>query len=276
VADELRRVTVQVLDEHQRSLGSGVILGPSTIITNAHVATTGKLCVRVATGDLVAVTMEKRDCARDLAVLSLADAKPLEPAATLGETSLIRPGDVAIAVGHPLGFIGAVSIGSIRGVGPVPGLGERSWVQAAVRLAPGNSGGPLADIRGRIIGVNAMVLNGIGLAVPSEAVQRVLSAAPPFHLGVTVRPAHLRNGTRGMLILDIEPDGPAWRASLLPGDLISGINASRVTGVEALGTALGKAGADKRGSVIVHFRRGGSERDRQATAALSRYEEPAA
>jgi serine protease Do len=149
-------------------------------------------------------------------------------------------------------------------------------VQAAVRLAPGNSGGPLADIHGRIIGINAMVMNGLGLAVPSEAVQRILSAAPPLHLGVTVRPAQLGDGTRGMLILGVEPESPAWRASLLPGDLISGIDAGRTTGVEAMEAALAKAGAEKRTGVIVHFRRGGYERERQTTAAQALYAEPAA
>jgi serine protease Do len=276
IADELRQVTVQVLDDRDGSTGSGVITGPSTVVTNAHVVRTKRLYIRTAAGAVVRATLVKHDRARDLAVLNVAGVPLSQSAGGLVETSSLRPGETAIAVGHPLGFIGAVSVGSIRSVGPVPGLGDRTWVQAAIRLAPGNSGGPLADIHGRIIGINAMVVNGVGLAVPSEAVQRVLSATPPFHLGVTVRPAQLLDGTRGMLILDIEPESPASRASLLPGDLISGIDTARTPGVEALETALGRAGAENRNSVVVHFRRGGNVRERQATAARSFYAEPAA
>jgi serine protease Do len=276
VADDLRRVTVQVLAEQDHSHGSGVITGPSTIVTNAHVATSDAVRVLLATGELVKATLKKRDRARDLAMLTLIDARAMQPAAVLRETASLRPGEIAIAVGHPLGFLGAVSTGLIRGVGPIAGLGQRPWVQAAVRLAPGNSGGPLADIHGRIIGINTMVVNSLGLAIPSEAVQRFLSAAPPFRLGITVRPARLSDGTQGVLVLEIEPDSPAWRASLLPGDLIIGVEAAEATNVEALDAALALAGAEKRSSVVVRFRRGGSPRERQATAAQYVYAERAA
>jgi serine protease Do len=209
-------------------------------------------------------------------MLSLMDGQTVQPTAVLRETKSLRPGEIAIAAGNPLGFIGAVSTGLIRSVGPVAGLGDRPWVQAALRLAPGNSGGPLADIHGRVVGINAMVVNGVGLAVPSEGVQRFLSAAPAFRLGVTVRPARLRDGTRGLLILEIEPESPACRASLFPGDLITDIEATRTEDMEALEAVLTDAGAQARSSVAVRFRRGGSARDRQATAARSMHEERAA
>jgi S1-C subfamily serine protease len=139
-------------------------------------------------------------------------------------------------------------------------------VQAAVRLAPGNSGGLLANIHGHVIGINAMVMNGLGLAVASEAVQRLLSAAVPFRPGVTVRPARLTDGTQGMLILELDGDGPAATASLFPGDLITGIDTARTPTVEALEAALSTVATERCAKVIIRFRRGGGVNERQATA----------
>lgn len=269
VADELRRVTVQVVDGRDHPLGSGVIIGPSTIVTNAHVAISDHLRVRLPTGDAAEADLTKRDSTRDLALLTLDGGRTASPLATLRETASLRPGEIAIAAGHPMGFIGAVSTGSVRAVGAVPGLGRSVWVQAAVRLLPGNSGGPLADVYGRVIGINSMVMNGLGLAVPSEAVQKFLSAPAPFRLGVTVQPARLGNGAQGMLILTVEPGSPAGQASLLPGDLITGIDGAQAADADALASALSLAATGKRGSVVVRFYRGGGGAERRVIAAES-------
>jgi serine protease Do len=266
IAEELRRVTVQVLDRGNNGVGSGVIAGPFTLITNAHVASGAQARVRLASGQLVRATVQKRDRARDLAMLHAPEIPVGTPLGTLREAASLRPGEIAIAVGHPMGFIGAVSTGVIRAVGPVPGLGRHPWVHASVRLAPGNSGGPLADVRGQIAGINTMVIGGVGLAIPSEAVQKFLVAPAPLHLGVTVRPARLADGTQGLLILQMEADGPAAAASLFPGDLITGIDGATATGVDSLEAALTEAAAGRRSTVTVHFRRGGSDRERHATA----------
>src|SRR3954454_1683884 len=248
IAEELRRVTVQVLADDEQSSGSGVIAARGKVITNAHVATSTRHRVRVVDGKLLQGTVSKRDRRRDLAIIDVPEMSDV-PIATLREASSLRAGEIAVAVGHPLGFIGAVSTGVIRAVGPVNGLGSQSWVQAAVRLAPGNSGGPLADASGRVVGVNAMVMNGLGLAVPSEIIQRLLSAAAPFHLGVTVRPARLRDGKYGMLILEIEQASAAETASLLPGDLITALDEASLNSLEAMEEALIAAGREKRTSI---------------------------
>ncbi len=268
IAEELRRVTVQVLADDERSSGSGVIAAQGKVITNAHVATSTRQRVRAVDGKLLQGTVSKRHRGRDLAVIDVPEMSDV-PIATLREASSLQAGEIAVAVGHPLGFIGAVSTGIIRAVGPISGLGSQTWVQAAVRLAPGNSGGPLADASGRVVGVNSMVMNGLGLAVPSEAVQRFLTTAAPFRLGVTVRPARLRDGRDGMLILEIEQDSPAETASLLPGDLITSLQDVSVYSVETMEEALIAAGREKRSSIVVHFRRGGSDRERQTVAACA-------
>jgi serine protease Do len=138
-------------------------------------------------------------------------------------------------------------MGVIHAVGPLRGLGSRSWVQADVRLAPGNSGGPLADARGRVIGINTMVAGTLALAIPSNTVQDFLSAGPSdAWLGVTVhpvkvpRPNSIAGGTHrfGLLLAEIEPDSPAFLASLLPGDILLGTEQKAFTSPGDLSQAL--------------------------------------
>lgn len=81
-----------------------------------------------------------RDARRDLASLRVTAASA--DAAAAGDSSSLRPGELVIAVGSPLGFAGAVSTGVVHSVGPIRGMGNRAWIRAQVRLAPGNSGGP--------------------------------------------------------------------------------------------------------------------------------------
>src|SRR5207245_1011153 len=108
------------------------------------------------------------------------------PAASPTDSSHLRPGELAIAIGNPMGFVGALTTGVIHAMGPLRGLGPQTWVQASVRLAPGNSGGPLADARGHVIGINTMVAGRLALAIPSNAVLDFLAAGPrSAWLGVT-------------------------------------------------------------------------------------------
>jgi serine protease Do len=92
------------------------------------------------------------------------------------DSTVPRIGSLVIAVGHPFGVRGAVTVGIIHAIGPLV-RGGRPWVQADLRLAPGNSGGPIADAAGRVVGVNTMVVSELGLAVPIAEVQRFVRAA---------------------------------------------------------------------------------------------------
>ncbi len=120
-----------------------------------------------------------------------------------------------IAVGNPLGFVGALSTGVVHSIGPAPGLGARNWIRADLRLAPGNSGGPLADARGRVIGINTAIVNGLGLAVPVNDASDFLAHGPRPSLGVT-----LREAPAGLLVLEVARGGAAEFASLRPGDVL--------------------------------------------------------
>ena len=100
------------------------------------------------------------------------------------------------------------------------------WIQSDVRLAPGNSGGPLADIHGDLLGINTMIAGPFALAIPLHRVQAFLSTKPlPSALGVTVRPitlTRLRNRRMGLVVLEVEKDSPAEQASLFAGDVLVG------------------------------------------------------
>ena len=84
--------------------------------------------------------------------------------AAIGDSDSLRPGHFVLALGNPLGLTGAISAG-------VAHAASRDWVQADVRLAPGNSGGMLADAAGRVIGINTMIVHGLALAIPSNQVE---------------------------------------------------------------------------------------------------------
>src|SRR4029077_6393455 len=174
-----------------------------------------------------------------LAILQVA-ASDLS-AAPLGDSNRLRPGELVIAIGNPLGFMGALTAGVIHAVGPLPGLGPRKWIQAGVRLAPGNSGGPLADASGNVVGVNTMVAGRLGLAVPSNEVSRLLSGKQAYPLGVTLRPIPITAAGRerlGLMILDPARDGAPSRASLLPGDILVGAEGRFFSALEDLEDAL--------------------------------------
>ena len=129
-----------------------------------------------------------RDVDRDIALLHAPEAHV--PAVKCGDPYALRPGSLVFAVGHPLGVKDAVSVGVFQAVGAIPlgfGMAERRprrgrspfipWVQADVRLAPGNSGGPIADVEGNVIGVAAMIVSGLALAVPAPDLERLLSSS---------------------------------------------------------------------------------------------------
>ena len=171
--------------------GAGVVLsrgGDLVVITNAHVAQgrPGERIEVVSHGRVVhPALIQRMDDRRDLALLTLrprlvgrmGDLSP----ATLGDVSTLRPGHLLVAVGHPFGLANAVTAGVVHSVGPIAtelerAIGRRglSWIQADIRLAPGNSGGPLCDIEGRVVGINTMVAAGLALAIPVAEIRAFL------------------------------------------------------------------------------------------------------
>jgi serine protease Do len=168
----LGRITVQVRGRSGLH-GSGTLWSPAgVIVTNAHVARERQASVVLCDGRDFQARLIAWDPERDLAALRI-EAAAL-PALDVGDSDALRAGELVVAVGNPQGCPGALTAGIIHAMGAVRGAGTGAWVQTVMRLAPGHSGGPLADVHGRVVGINAMIAGGLALAVPSNAVRRWL------------------------------------------------------------------------------------------------------
>jgi serine protease Do len=215
IGERLRRSTVQV-HVGGRGGGSGVVwTGNGIVVTNAHVARGEAAEVELWDGTRLKAEVAKRDARRDLAVLRVG-ASGLE-AAEAGDSNAVQAGQIAIAIGNPLGFAGALSTGVVHSVGPISGMGRERWIRADVRLAPGNSGGPLANAQGRVIGINTAIVSGLGVAVPSNVAALFVAAGPRPSIGVTLEPEG-----NGLRVLRVERSGAAEAASIRAGDLLVG------------------------------------------------------
>ncbi|HEX9007340.1 MAG TPA: trypsin-like peptidase domain-containing protein [Bacteroidota bacterium] len=247
MVEQLRRATVLVGGE-RGGAGSGVIIdAKGTIVTNAHVARAQAMHVQLWDGRTYKATVKHRPPGRDLAILAVPAAGL--PAAPLGDSGALRVGQILVAVGNPFGFIGAVTTGILHAYGPIRGLGPGSWVQSDLQLAPGNSGGPLADAAGNVVGINTMIVGRLALALPSNTVRECLAPKEerPTRrvLGVLARPIPVNlNGARhtGLLLLEVESGSPAEAASLLPGDTITGINGLPCESMDLAGLLEAKEG----------------------------------
>ena len=266
-AERVRRFTVLV-QPGGRGSGSGVLWSSDgLIVTNAHVARGPRARITLWDGREFAAEVAARDSRRDLAALRI--SAPDLIAARSRDSSEVRAGEIALAVGNPLGFLGALTTGVVHAVGPLRGLGARHWVQSDVRLAPGNSGGPLTDVEGQVIGINSMVAGRLALAIPSNEVRRFLQGhAGRNWLGATLTPVRLPRASHqrfGLLVVEIAPRGPAAQASLLPGDILLGAGGREFRSIEDLADVLEECGAPV---LRFEFLRGEYERVRKVSVQL--------
>ena len=140
-------------------------------------------------------------------------------------------------------------------------------MQAAVRLAPGNSGGPLADASGAVIGINTMVVSGgLALAVPAASVAEFIRNGCAPRLGVALRPVRVESNRFGLLVLEIEAGSAAERSSLFVGDILLGTNDAAFRDAGDLSEAIAAAGF---GCLRLRFLRGDRAREREATFSFA-------
>jgi serine protease Do len=185
VANTLRAVTVRISTPGSRfdGVGAGIVWpahGRALVVTNAHVVPARRgddLVIERAGGVAVAAHVLARDTERDLAlVVPVASSNDWPAAAVIGDAVTLRAGEIVVALGHPLGVGGALSVGVVHAVPSA----DDELVRADIRLAPGNSGGPLATLDGVVVGVNCMIARGLGIAIPAGVadafVHEVLSA----------------------------------------------------------------------------------------------------
>jgi serine protease Do len=264
MVERAHRSVVQV-QSRGRGAGAGVIWDKDgLVLTNHHVVAGGRREGRVILHDDRAFEAEvlKRGRDLDLALLRIKDGPGDLPVAPVGDSDRLRVGELVYAIGHPWGRLGAVTAGIVSGLGALRGPGGRArYVESDIALAPGNSGGPLLNARGEVVGINAMIFGNLALSIPSSAASAWVAGAGERRprLGVALLPvdlpASLRGGVgeTGLIIAAVEGGSPADRAGLLVGDVLVGVADEPLDTFESLLDALARAGD----SVRLRVMRGG-------------------
>jgi S1-C subfamily serine protease len=247
--------------------GSGVLIAPDGyILTNDHVVhNAGQLSVTLTNGATLPATLVGVDPHTDLAVVR-AEGSGL-PYATLGDSGFLRVGQLIIAIGNPFGFQSTVSTGVVSALGRAlrsqQGRLIESIIQHTAPLNPGNSGGPLVDSGGLIVGINTaiiMMAQGIGFSIPSNTAKWVVSQLLTHgrvrrgYLGITAQQRPLsRRAVRfhnlksdfAVEVVSVMLDSPAAKSGIREGDLIVAINEQEVSSVDHIHHFLGEWPAGK-------------------------------
>jgi S1-C subfamily serine protease len=242
-------------------LGSGIVISPDGfVLTNSHVVGSSKeIRLRDIEGFVTDAHVLGTDPDTDLALLRADGARDLRYA-SLGNSKTLRRGQLVVAIGNPLGFESTVTAGVVSALGrsirSVSGRTIEDVIQTDAALNPGNSGGPLVSSSAEVIGINTAIINGaqgICFAVASNTAQFVLSEiirhgyVRRAYIGVAGQTAPVPrrhavvagiDNTMGALLAQIEPDGPAAKAGLLPGDVVIKLDGAEINGVDDLIRAL--------------------------------------
>ncbi|MFC0206643.1 Do family serine endopeptidase [Novosphingobium soli] len=239
-----------------QSLGSGFIVSADGfVVTNNHVITAdGKgqvesITVTMPDGTEYPAKLIGKDAASDLAVLKIQASKPL-PFVNFGDSRSARVGDWVVAIGNPFGLGGTVTSGIISAVYRNTGAGGAydRYLQTDASINRGNSGGPMFDMKGQVIGINNAIFSptggsvGIGFAIPAETaapiVQKLMKgqAIERGYLGVRIQQINedLADSlgiehNKGEFIQAVEPDGAAARAGMQAGDVVVKVDGKEVT-----------------------------------------------
>ena len=276
----------------QLGLGSGVIVNSNgTILTNHHVIDGAEaIQVQLTNNRLFDAKLLGSDPPSDLAVLKI-DGKELT-ALALGNSDQVRIGDVALAIGNPLGIGQTVTAGIISAKGRSTGLSDGSFedfLQTDAPINQGNSGGALVNTNGELIGINSQILStsggsiGIGFAIPSNMARNVMDQliakgkVQRGQLGVAIQPltpdkaASLgKEQVNGVLIASVAPNTPAGRAGLKAGDVITKFEGQPVDDGNTLRNRIASTPPDT--TVRLTIWRDGREQELQAT--LGEYQPP--
>jgi S1-C subfamily serine protease len=250
-------------------LGSGIVISPDgLVLTNSHVVGASKqIRLRDHEGIVTDARVLGVDPDTDLALLRADGARDLHYA-SLGNSKSLRRGQLVIAIGNPLGFESTVTAGVVSALGrsirSANGRTIEDVIQTDAALNPGNSGGPLVSSSAEVIGINTAIISGaqgICFAVASNTAQFVLSEiirhgyVRRAHIGVAGQSAPIPrrhavlagiDNKMGALLTQVEPDSPAGRAGLLPGDVVIKLDGVDINGVDDLIRVLDRDRIDRK------------------------------
>src|SRR6266487_5765559 len=278
IIEQAQASVVQVRREGHGA-GTGVVWHKNGgIITNHHViARAGtKFEVELQDGRVLVASVVDSDPILDLAMLNVpADNLTALPA---GDSSKLRVGELVFAIGHPWGQRGVVTAGIVSARSKVKirnSNQQLEYIKSDVRLAPGNSGGPLINAQGHVIGINAMIMGGdLSVAIPSTVVSTWIAQLPQARitLGVQIQPTELPSDIRqelaneqtlGLLVVGIIEGGRAEHANLLVGDVLIDIENTTLSDAATLREVLAQSSSKE----TVHLRvlRGGKVQEIEVT-----------
>lgn len=274
-----------------KGLGTGFIVQKDGIIvTNNHVIEgADEILVQLSDERRVPAKVAGRDPRTDIAVVKINDAKDL-PAIALGDSDALEVGDWVVAIGNPFGLNHTVSAGIVSAKGrgrddvPLDPSGYYSFIQTDASINPGNSGGPLLNLKGEVVGMNSAIrgggAQGIGFAIPINMVKQILpTLLKDGHLtrsalGIRIRDSRdlspddrstlkLSESDKGAVIESLEPNGPADKAKLEVGDLITQFDGQPIERSSLLQWKASTAGVGK--TVSLRVLRGGKPFDLNVT-----------
>ncbi len=256
-----------------RSLGSGILISKDGyIVTNDHVVRDAEsIQVKLSNDKVYDAKVVGGDQKTDIAVIKISAADL--PAAVLGDSDKLEVGQWAIAIGNPFGLDRTMTVGVISATGR-SNMGIETYenfIQTDASINPGNSGGPLLNVYGEVIGINTAIVaagQGIGFAIPINMAKPVFSQliqkgnVSRGYMGVTIQPVtdELAQSfglkqTKGALVNDVIKGGPAEKAGVRQGDIITGLNGSEVKDPSHLQRLVAEAGIGKVAKISV-FRDG--------------------
>ncbi len=273
-----------------RGVGTGIVwrsnARTSEILTNFHVVANTKHIRVVLSNDAEHdAEVTNRSPELDLALLkiNLGNLTPA-PVADSSNPKMLRVGEWVFAIGNPWGARDVVTQGIVSGFGKVGIRGTNrtaEYIRSDVALAPGNSGGPLLNARGEVIGINAMIMGGdLSVAIPSHVATEWVAGQPdkPVRLGIVVQLVLVptkgfslgawAQAKQGLLVMDVEQGGPAAQA-LMVGDVVLGVGGQAVENPDALAASVARnASGNARGNVRLNVLRGGALRDVDVSIAV--------
>jgi S1-C subfamily serine protease len=255
---------------------SGILWRAGIVVTTDHTLQRDEdLTITLPDGRNLPATLAGRDAGTDLAVLRLGDAAAGDAAKTVSEASL-KTGNLVLALGRR----GANGVSASFGILNAIGGPWRTWrggaiekfIRPDISIYTGFSGGALVDVEGRVIGLNTSGLTrGTGVTIPASTVSRVAEEllsrgrVRRGFLGIGMHPVALPGGRQGLVILSVEPDGPAARAGIVVGDVLMALDGDPVPDTDAVQSHLGSDSVGK--PLTVEILRGGAPMKIEVTPA---------